>query len=87
MTNNELFKNLLHLTGCGKDKDNLIYIFRLGGIVASNSKIKGWRTDIESNRASHMPNEVFQGFIDGLFTYRDMQLQQGTNVFNFPGNK
>lgn len=87
MTNNELFKNFLHLTGCGKDKDNLIYIFRLGGIVASNSKIKGWRTDLDNNRASHMPDEVFQGFITGLFEYRDMQLQQGINLFDSPCNK
>lgn len=86
MTNNEIFKSLLHLTGIGRDRELLIEIFRLGGITATNSKIKGWRTDIDHNRASHMPDDVLRGFIKGLFEYRDQQRKHGINVFNFPTN-
>ncbi len=86
MTNNEVFKNLLHLTGCGRDKELLINIFELGGITATNSKIKGWRTMLDNDRASIMSDDVLRGFIKGMFEYRDTQKNKGIKVFNFIGN-
>jgi len=74
---------LLHLTGVGRDRDLTIEIFKLGGIVATNSKIKGWRTDLDNDRAAEMPDEILNGFIKGMFEYRDQQRQRGINVFNF----
>jgi uncharacterized protein YehS (DUF1456 family) len=83
MTNNDFFRNLLHLTGISKNKDLLIEIFKLGGIEATQSKIKGWRTELENPRASRMPDKVLEGFFRGLFEYRDIKMGCGVNVFNF----
>ncbi|WP_058532861.1 YehS family protein [Legionella saoudiensis] len=83
MTNNDFFRQMLHLTGVGKDKDLLIELFKLGGITATPSKIKGWRTDLDNPRASMMPDHVLQGFIQGLFEYRDIKMKEGLYVFNF----
>lgn len=87
MTNNDYFRSLLHLTGVGRDKDLLIEIFRLGDIEATNSKIRGWRASLDSDRASRMPDNVLDGFIQGMFTYRDIQAEKGVNVFNFGADK
>jgi len=83
MHNNDVFRTLLHLTRVGRDKKLLIDIFKMGGITATNSKIKGWRTTIENPRASYMPDSVLKGFFKGLFEYRDKQLLKDINVFNF----
>lgn len=83
MTNNDFFRNLLHLTGVSRDKELLIEIFKLGGIEATQSKIKGWRTVLDNPRASKMPDHVLQGFMDGLFAFRDDQMKNGITVFNF----
>jgi uncharacterized protein YehS (DUF1456 family) len=83
MTNNDVFKTVLHLTGAGRDKALLIEIFALGGINATQSKIKGWRTPLDNPRASHMPDTALEGFFKGLFEYREQQLKKGVIVFNF----
>lgn len=83
MTNNDVFRTVLHLTGVGQNKVLLIEIFRLGGVTATESKIKGWRTALENPRASHMPDAVLESFFKGLFEYRDQQIGKGVNVFNF----
>ena len=83
MTNNDFFLNLLHLTGVSRDKDLLIELFKLGGIEATQSKIKGWRTRMDNPRASLMPDYILAGFIQGLFQYRDQKLTQHIKVFNF----
>lgn len=83
MTNNDVFRTILHLIGVGRDKQLLIEIFRLGGIAATNSKVKGWRTSLDNARASHMPDVVLEGFFKGLFAYREQQAEKGINVFNF----
>lgn len=67
---------MLHLTGVGRDRDLTIEIFKLGGIVATNSKIKGWRTDLDNDRAAEMPDEILNGFIKGMFEYRVMTPEQ-----------
>ncbi len=84
MTNNEIFKTFLHLTGLTHNKALIEEIFKLGGITVSRSKIKGWRTDIENPRASHMSDDVLRGFFKGLFIYRDDQSILSINLFNFP---
>jgi len=86
MTNNDYFRSLLHLTGVGRDKDLLIEIFRLGGVDATNSKIKGWRTALDNPRASKMPDHIPEGFIQGMFKFRDMELDKGNIIFNFEIN-
>lgn len=86
MTNNEVFKTILHLTGLSRDPQTLIYIFKLGGITATNSKIKGWRTSLDNPRASRMPDDVLKRFFDGLFKYRDIQAKKSINIFNFEVN-
>lgn len=85
MTNNEMFKLILQLTGVGKNKVLTERIFHLGGIDhVSQSKIKAWRTDIDNPRSSHMPDEVLRGFIKGFMVYRDQQEDNGIQVFNIP---
>ena len=83
MTNNDFFRALLHLTGVGRNKELVAEIFRLGDIEATQSKIKGWRTELDNPRASNMPDIVLEGFIKGLFNYRDCKMKNGINVFNF----
>lgn len=83
MTNNEVFKRILNLTGCGIDKQNLIEIFRSGGVVATSSRIKRWRTQIDGKNNFHMSDEALDGFLNGLFKYRDEQEKKGVRVFNF----
>jgi hypothetical protein len=86
MTNNDVFSRVLHLTGLGRDRDLLVEIFRLGGIHATNSKTKGWRTAVDNPRASIMPDVALDGFFKGLFEYRDLQTEKGIVVYNFPMN-
>jgi len=83
MTNNETFQTILHLTGLAKDRYLLIEIFRLGGIKTTKSKIKGWRTSINNNRAYEMSDNTLKAFFQGLFVYRDIQIDKGHSVFNF----
>lgn len=83
MTNNDVFRTILHLTGVGRNGELAEEIFRLGGIYVTQSKIKGWRTSLDNSRASHMPDSVLEAFFQGLFSYRDKQRDLGVNVFNF----
>ena len=85
MTNNDIFRRVLHLTGVGRNKQLLVEIFRLGGVHATNSKIKGWRTSLDNPRSSHMPDAVLDCFFSGMFEYRDKQTKEGINIFNFSG--
>jgi len=83
MTNNDVFKKLLQLTGLSLKQELTIEIFELGGINATSSKIKGWRTSLDNPRSSRMPDFVLSGFINGLFVYRDLKQKEGVRVFNF----
>lgn len=83
MTNNDVFKTLLHLTGIGRDKELIVSIFKRANVQATHSKIKGWRTSLDNPRASRMPDAVLEAFFQGLFDYRDEQLCRGIQVFNF----
>lgn len=80
MTNNYMFNRLLHLTGCGRHTDIAIEVFNLGDITATKSLIKGWRTE-GGNRGTFMPDHVLDGFIAGLFKYRDIKNEKGINLF------
>jgi uncharacterized protein YehS (DUF1456 family) len=80
MTNNEIFNKLLHLTGCSRFPEITIEIFKLGGINASKSLIKGWRTT-KNYRATRMPDQVLNGFFSGLFEYRDKKKSEGIDLF------
>lgn len=82
MTNNDFFRFFLHYTGLGREKEQLIEIFKLGGIQATQSKIKGWRTELSNPRASRMPDDVLQGFMQGMFIYRDKKIDDGFDMFN-----
>lgn len=83
MTNNDVFRTILHLTGLNPKRELTEEIFRLGGIYVTQSKIKGWRTSLDKSRASPMPDRILEAFFQGLFTYRDMQSEFDVNVFNF----
>ncbi len=83
MTNNEIFKKLLLLTGLCKDKALIEELFLLGEMRVSQSKIKAWRTDLSNLRASPMPDVVLEAFFQGLFQYRDIQERRGNQVFTF----
>lgn len=80
---NDIFRNLLHVTGIGLDKQLTEKIFRLGGIEATQSKIKGWRSPVDSDRGRPMPEWVLEGFFKGLFRYRQLMEDAGHKVFNF----
>ena len=85
MTNNEVFKKMLHLTGCGRNKVLVLQLFALGGQPnVTNSLVRGWRADQGSSRGSDMPDWALRAFFDGLFFYRDSQSEQGVEVFCFP---
>jgi len=83
LTNNEIFKKLLHLTGLGKNKELIEEIFLIGKLQVSQSKIKAWRTDLSNPRSSQMPDLALEAFFKGMFEYRDQQAYAGKNVFNF----
>lgn len=83
MHNNDVFRTVLHLTGIGRNRSLLVEVFELGGIAATSSKVKGWRTSPDNPRASHMPDDVLEAFFIGLFEYRDRQQAKGVSVFNF----
>ncbi len=86
MDNNEVFKNILNITGLTRDIDLVIHIFKLGGQVeVSHSKIRGWR-DTETQRGADMPDGALNNFFQGMFKYRDIKRAEGINVFNFPCN-
>lgn len=86
MTNNDVFRKLVQVTGLSRDKDLMMQIFEMGGVQASQGKLRGWRTPIDDPKHSRMPDEVLEGFFNGLFEYRDMKAEQGVLVFNFPKN-
>jgi uncharacterized protein YehS (DUF1456 family) len=64
----------------------MLEIFALGGITASQGKLRGWRTPVDNPRHSHMSDVVLEGFFNGLFEYRDIKADQGVIVFNLPKN-
>lgn len=85
MTNNEIFKNLLFLTGLNRDQDRIIEIYSLAGNDdVSRSKIKGWRTSDEDSRDFvRMSDSAIADFVQGLYKYKEMKKAQGITVFNF----
>ena len=87
MTNNDVFRKILFLTGLQRDVDLIVRIFKLGGVNATESKIKGWRTEMNNDRASLMPDDFLNAFFDGFFLYRDEMRKKGLNIFNFEVNK
>ena len=85
MNNNEVFKTLLHLTGCSKNKPLILELFALGGEPEiSHSQVRGWRADPASTRGAAMPDWALKAFFSGLFEYRDDQSERGIEVFCFP---
>ncbi len=86
MTNNEVFKNILHIMGLTRDISLVIHIFMLGGLLnVTISKVRGWR-DSTTERSVHMTDNVLRKFFQGLFKYRDAKKAEGILVFNFPYN-
>lgn len=83
MTNNEIFGNILKLTGLSLKKDLTVSIFQHGGVKTTKLKIKSWRTAIGGSNAERMPDKMLNAFFDGLYKYRDQRSGQGVNVFNF----
>lgn len=86
MNNNDIFRKILHLTGLGVNLELAIHIFALGGINATKSKIKGWRTSLDNPRASPMPDSILDAFFNGFFEYRDDMIDEGINIFNLKDN-
>lgn len=86
MTNNDVFKSIIQITGLSRDIDLMLEIFALGGITASQGKLRGWRTPVDNPRHSRMSDVVLEGFFIGLFEYRDLKADQGVMLFNFPSN-
>ena len=86
MSNNESFRFICHLTGCGRDKNNIKKIFMLGGMEVKDFQVKCWRLDSDNKNYLHMSDEAFEAFMRGMFEYRDLMRDQGVMVFNFPGN-
>ena len=82
MNNNDVFRKILHLTGLGVNPELIIHIFELGGVTATKSKIKGWRTSLSNSRASPMPDNILDAFFNGFFEYRDDMREEGVNIFN-----
>lgn len=80
-----MFAMMLHLTGLGKEKNQLIEIFRMGGnLSVTRSMIDGWRRPLGHKRATVMNDLALKQFFDGLFAYRDLKkMKDGTHVFNF----
>lgn len=84
MHNNLVFKKMLHLTGCGKNKPLTREIFALGGEPdVTDSLIRGWRDDPHSPRGKAMPDWALAAWFDGLFLYRDQQSAKNKKVFDF----
>lgn len=83
MTNNEIFKRLLHLTGLSKKKQLTIDIFSLANHTITLSKIKSWRLPPENKDHRHMPDESMDAFMNALFLYRNDMGYYGIYVFNF----
>lgn len=84
MNNNEVFKTVLHLTGCSQNKELLQKLFSLGGVEPSQSQIRAWRCDVDHPRASKMPDAALRAFFAGLFAYRDLKRAEGVDIFIFP---
>lgn len=62
------FKNILAMHML-RDHDEIVEIFRLGGMTTaiSKSKVKSWTTDPEkSERGTPMPRGLFYSFVRGL---------------------
>lgn len=82
MNNNYIFKKLLSLFHLNKNPEILEEIFVLGGTKVTKSQIKGWRTDLDKNRASKMSDFMLETFLRGLFAYRDKLAEQNIKLFH-----
>lgn len=71
MTNNDHFKFLLQLTGLTKDFEATAKLFRRQGWDVTKSKVKGWRTSLDNDRAGMMPDAALAAFQKALFDLRD----------------
>ena len=74
---------MLLLNGLSLKKKLVAEIFALGEITTSPAAIKSWRTTEANTRANYMPDVVLNGFLDGLFKYRDIQAKNNMQVFAF----
>jgi len=86
MTNNEIFKELLHLFSIERDDELIIEIFQLGGISVTRSKIRSWRITSNTSRYSYMRSQNLMHFLAGLRKYRDNQLTNNVKIFNLQRN-
>lgn len=88
MTNNEVFKKLLHLTGLNLNKELTQEIFRHGGVLdITSSKVRRFRSDANSKSFTPMSDEALSHFFSGLFAYRDEKALEGESIFNFTDSK
>jgi hypothetical protein len=84
MNNNEIFKQIMHLLGFGRNRRFTKYIFELGGMSdVTQSQVRKWRAT-EGSRYSPMPDRALNCFIRGLFEYRDQQREEEQDIFVFP---
>lgn len=82
---NDAYRFIHQLTGCGRDTENLKYIFKIGGLDVTDHKLKAWRLTPDHEEYQDMSFKQWKAFRDGLFAYRDDEANAGNQVFNFPG--
>lgn len=85
MTNNDYFLFLLHLTGLTKDFEATAKLFQRKGWDVTKSKIKVWRTRMDNDRASRMPDAALQAFMSALFELRDEAGEMNIVLFDCRG--
>lgn len=76
LTDNQIFKRTLAITGLNRDEDLALQAFKLGGYhTASKSKIKAWRTlDTSNHRYQAMPSDALTAFFDGLLILAEQNI-------------
>ena len=82
MTNNYHFKFLLQLTGLSTDFESTAKLFRRHGWEVTKSKVKGWRTSLNNDRASPMPDAALAAFQQALFDLRDEATEVNIALFD-----
>jgi hypothetical protein len=78
MTTNEVFHHIVLLLQLHKDRDYLIELFKKGGMVVTNSKIKGWRNkNPESPDYRIMPRHVLEKLLMALHNEKLISIDEG----------
>ncbi|PVX32993.1 hypothetical protein C8D76_11018 [Pasteurella langaaensis DSM 22999] len=67
MNKNQIFNNLLHLSGIANETDKILNLLQERGYQVSANQLRNWRRGVENRHFRHVPDYALEIIFDYLF--------------------